>query len=431
MDELVAHLLDRLVQVRRALGWDSGDVPRPDTSFRDALDSMGLVEFLFVVAEECGTTPAVIEAAAGHRFGTVAELAMAMRAASIYPLRVCSAVAKTDGPHDGNSSPATAPTTFSIANDADVVWLAATAAHLPRERQPASVLNRALDRPAGWLEEHANIQERCVWLDEDPVEAAAASGRACLARARMKPKEVRLLLVTSEAPPLLAGLASALHTRLELHPNTVAFEIGGACTGYLRALWLARELAPKMEAALMIAVEAPSRYLSLQPGPAGEAAALFGDAAAATLVHRSQVGAGAVPLLDLLLGSDGDAGRLIRLERAPSGSVALRLEGRALASRALTCMTETVRELSRRNGIAVPNLAGIVAHGGNGRLPKLLARQLKLHEDSVWSSTPTTGNLGSASLPVAWSTAGRRPGPVAWTAVGAGLTWAGALTGSK
>jgi hypothetical protein len=40
------------------------------------------------------------------------------------------------------------------------------------------------------------------------------------------------------------------------------------------------------------------------------------------------------------------------------------------------------------------------------------------------------GNDASVSLPAAW--AARRPaphGPVAWTAVGAGLTWGAALTG--
>jgi 3-oxoacyl-[acyl-carrier-protein] synthase III len=75
-------------------------------------------------------------------------------------------------------------------------------------------------------------------------------------------------------------------------------------------------------------------------------------------------------------------------------------------------------------------LEAVVCHGGNGRLPELLARQLGLPPERVWSETPRTGNLGSASLPTAW--AAHRPvpqGPVAWAAVGAGLTWGAAITG--
>ena len=44
----------------------------------------------------------------------------------------------------------------------------------------------------------------------------------------------------------------------------------------------------------------------------------------------------------------------------------------------------------------------VVVHGGNGRLPLLVARQLGLPAERVWSETASTGNLGSASLPVAY-----------------------------
>jgi hypothetical protein len=87
----------------------------------------------------------------------------------------------------------------------------------------------------------------------------------------------------------------------------------------------------------------------------------------------------------------------------------------------------------------------VIVHGGNGRMPHLVALQLNLPPEKIWSQTSVTGNLGSASLPVAWamrtspptpsptrgggSGEGLLPGPVAWTSVGAGLTWAAALTG--
>ena len=63
-------------------------------------------------------------------------------------------------------------------------------------------------------------------------------------------------------------------------------------------------------------------------------------------------------------------------------------------------------------------------------MPNLIALQLDLPPERIWSQTANTGNLGSASLPVTWALQAEAPrGPVAWTAVGAGLTWAAALTG--
>jgi 3-oxoacyl-[acyl-carrier-protein] synthase-3 len=107
------------------------------------------------------------------------------------------------------------------------------------------------------------------------------------------------------------------------------------------------------------------------------------------------------------------------------------MEGPALAGRALHVMAQTVRELARGHGLSVADLEAVVAHGGNGRLPALLARELGLPVGRVWSETPHLGNLGSASLPAAWAAHAPGPrGPVVWTAAGAGLTSAGALTGT-
>jgi 3-oxoacyl-[acyl-carrier-protein] synthase III len=60
----------------------------------------------------------------------------------------------------------------------------------------------------------------------------------------------------------------------------------------------------------------------------------------------------------------------------------------------------------------------------------MLARALGVPPERVWSETSQTGNLGSASLPVAWAV--REPiidAPVIWTAAGAGLTWGAMLSG--
>jgi hypothetical protein len=89
----------------------------------------------------------------------------------------------------------------------------------------------------------------------------------------------------------------------------------------------------------------------------------------------------------------------------------------------------TVAELAA--ALTAPDLAGVAVHGGNGRLPSLLARRLGLPAEKVWSETARTGNLGSASLPVAWAAqAPAGPGPVVWVAFGAGAPWGAALFGA-
>jgi 3-oxoacyl-[acyl-carrier-protein] synthase-3 len=131
------------------------------------------------------------------------------------------------------------------------------------------------------------------------------------------------------------------------------------------------------------------------------------------------------------IGADGSGGPLVQTTYNPGGAPELHLDGVPLAQRAVRAMAQSVADLVRCRGKMVSDLTAVIAHGGNGRLPPLLARELGIPAGRVWSETPTTGNLGSASLPAAW--AAHQPLPqslVAWTAVGAGLTWGAALTGN-
>jgi 3-oxoacyl-[acyl-carrier-protein] synthase III len=414
-DDLARHLLEGVRRVQQDLGWTGPAPAGIHNRFADLLDSMGLVEFLLQTADECGTTPDAIEASVQRQFGTVWELAAAMRAAGF--------TARGAGPMPMPSAGSDSQTARSRG-----CWLGETAVQLPSCVQQAKEIDAILQRPAGWLTQHAGIESRRLWGDEDPLTAAAAAGRHCLSRAGLNASEVGALLVTSEAPPLLLGLAAALQHRLDLRAGIPALEIGGACTGFLAALWLGRLILPHAGPVLIIAVEAPSRLLQLEPGPAGEAAALFGDGAAASILCDQPLGEQATPVIDVVLGADGSGAHLLTVERL-AGALSLRMDGQALAGRAVRVMADKGQALLKQHGLALGDLQAVVAHGGNGRMPALLARKLGIPPDQVWSETARVGNLGSATLPTAW--AARKPpdGPILWTAVGAGLTWATALTG--
>jgi 3-oxoacyl-[acyl-carrier-protein] synthase-3 len=409
---LVTHLLSRLRQVRRELGLSM----LPDDGglrFVDAVDSMGMAEFLALLADDCGVSVAALERAAGRRFGTVTELAAALAAAGLRPV---------PKPASEAAPPAPLPEPPASA------WLAATATRLPAAVQPSTELDVLMDRPPGWLKQHAGIRSRRIWEDEDPLDASAEAGRAALDRAGVPLGAVGALLVTSEAPPTLLGLAADLHHRLALPSGAVALEVGGACTGFLAALWMAARLLPATEAVLVIGVECHSQRLAVRPGPAGEAAALFGDGAAACVLTALPAGSTPFRLRDVDLGTDGGAAGLLQAHPTTEGGVALAMQGIPLAGRAVRALAASVRGLIHRRGLTADDLAAVVAHGGNGRLPGLLARHLDLPAEKVWSETESTGNLGACSLPVAWAARNSVvAGPAIWTAVGAGLTWGGAL----
>jgi hypothetical protein len=232
IDSLTTHLIRRIGEVQSTLISGPVGPVQAEDRFSDFFDSMGMVEFLARLADDCRVSVEAIEQCAGLQFGTVAELAAAMQAAGIAPR----------DPSPAPRSQQQSIPTFGPGLRPSLAWLVATAARLPDKIQPASTINRALQRPSGWLENHAGILERHIWADQDPVAAAVEAGQECIQGAGLTAAAVGALLVTSEAPPLLAGLAAALHHRLGLGPGAAALEVGGACTGFLAALWLARGL---------------------------------------------------------------------------------------------------------------------------------------------------------------------------------------------
>jgi 3-oxoacyl-[acyl-carrier-protein] synthase-3 len=430
-NSLAGHILRRVRLVLEFLGQDGGAVADAGARFGDLLDSMGLVELVATLAEDFGVTPEAIEECVGGRFGTVGELAAALSASTL-TLKAKSGGGSTPVSGDAEHQP-TEPARPLIGPDlgSSSAWLAATAARLPDGVQLAAEINAALKRPAGWLERRAGIVQRRIWESQDPLDAAATAGQECLQVACLKADRVGALLVTSEAPPALAGVAAYLHHRLCLPSAAPALEVGGACTGFLAALWTAQTLLSRHEAVLVIAVEAPSRYLVVKAGPAGEAAALFGDGAAACLLCAHPVGGSSLPITEIVLGTDGSQGGLVQVNRLADGEVELHLDGERLAGQAIRIMEQSARTLVQAHGLDLDAIRAVVAHGGNGRMPALLARRLGVPPERVLSETPQTGNLGSASLSVAWAAhQAKLAGPVVWTAVGAGMSWGAALVGS-
>jgi 3-oxoacyl-[acyl-carrier-protein] synthase-3 len=372
--DLVARLLRHLRQVQENLGLEPL-ADGPDARFAEAVDSMGLVEFLALLAEDCSVPVEAIERAAGHRFGTVRDLADALDAAGLgCGTRPPTAPARVDVP--AFNQPRKPP-------DETGMFLAATAVGLPAVRQPVHEINALLRRPPGWLEDHAGIGGRCIWTDDDVLEVAARTGRECLGRAGLSARAVGALLVTAEAPPVPVGLAAALHHHIGLPAQAVALEIGGACTGFIAALWTAQRLLPGVGAVLIVAVEAPSRWLRVQPGPAGEAAALFGDATAACVLCAHRSGSDLLPVADILLGVDGSAGSLVQARNVVGSGIELVLDGTALAGQAVRALARSVRELGERHGWKPQHLGAVVIHGGNGRLPAMLARHLGIPTENV------------------------------------------------
>src|SRR5262249_10127355 len=178
--DLVAYLIDRIETVRANLGHAVDERASADARFADLLDSMGMVEFLGLLADDCGLEPAAIEECTDRRFGTIAELAEAMARAGYRPRLndVTSA-----GPDSAQTALRAAPR--AAAKQAEVsskAWLGGVSVRLPSTVQLATELDDFISRPRGWLEARAGIRSRRIWAATDPLNSAVDSARETLER---------------------------------------------------------------------------------------------------------------------------------------------------------------------------------------------------------------------------------------------------------
>jgi 3-oxoacyl-[acyl-carrier-protein] synthase III len=255
-------------------------------------------------------------------------------------------------------------------------------------------------------------------------ELAAEAGRAALEHARLPAAELDLVLVatfTADAivPPASAEVAHRLGAL-----TAGAFDVNGACTGFLSALATADALigAGAARTALVVGAEIISRRLD-----SGDrnTAAVFGDGAGAVVLGADSPGR----LGPFVLGADGSQSRLITIDAA-SGT--LRMDGHETFKQAVARMQQVSLDACSAAGVGIAEIDLFVFHQANSRITATLMERLGVDPEKVVDCIAQLGNTSAASIPLALSSAladGRlRPGArVLLAAVGAGFTWAGAV----
>src|SRR6266487_3935747 len=135
--DLIEHLMTRLREVQKNFHLPVSD--DPTIHLADALDSMGLVELVAILAEDFRVTPDSIDQAVGRKYGAIVEVAYRLRAAGFSP----NIQNRSEETVRHGEKPA--PEDASTGPDKEVRgWLVSTADHLPQAIQSATEINEIL-----------------------------------------------------------------------------------------------------------------------------------------------------------------------------------------------------------------------------------------------------------------------------------------------
>jgi len=294
--------------------------------------------------------------------------------------------------------------------------------HVPERVVTNAEIAVRVGRTPEWIESASGIRERRWAAAETGVaDLAIAAAQNCLARVGVTASSVGLIITASgSARPGFPGPAAEVAAGLGLE-STPAIDVPMASAGSLFGMTMAAHMAAQFGDVLVVGAEKMSAVIesaALDPN----SAMLFGDGAGAVLVSARP---GPWEILDAVLHSDGQYRDSLTFD----WSAPLRMNGLAVILQAARKLPSSIEEVLTRQKVAAGDVTQFLLHQANQNLLVRVAKSLGIPAERVYSNLARYGNTSSASMLMAadeWSQANPAPGPVVFSAFGAGFHW-GAL----
>jgi 3-oxoacyl-[acyl-carrier-protein] synthase III len=321
--------------------------------------------------------------------------------------------------------------------------------HLPERVLTNGELSRAF--PEWSAEKVADktgiLERRLAAPGECASDLAEAAARKLFASGACRPEEIDFILLCTQSPDyLLPTTACLLQHRLGLPTSAGALDFNLGCSGFVYGLSLAKGLVETGQASnvLLLTAETYSKYM--HPDDRG-CRALFGDAAAATLVQvRPDGPAGELPWVGpFVFGTDGAGGENLIVAAGGSRGVAredgrpgarhpenLHMNGPEIFTFTLRAVPQAVKELLARTGQTIDDVDRFVFHQANRYMLDHLRVKLQIPAEKFVVSLSHCGNTVSSTIPIALKEAAGdgqlRPGMlVMLVGFGVGYSWGATL----
>ena len=299
------------------------------------------------------------------------------------------------------------------------------------EHQPARVVSNAelasrMDTSDEWIRSRVGIANRRIaGPDESVADMAVAAGGKALAASGLAAADIDLVIVaTCTMPSPIPSAAAQVAARLGI-PAPGAYDLNGACAGFVYGLSAAASAVTAGAATHVLLIGAEKLSDWVDQGDRSTAI-IFADGAGAAVVGPAAT-ADEVGIGPVAWGSAGDKVGTIHIADRSSF---LWQEGQAVFRWATTALAPVALEACARAGLATTDLAAFIPHQANLRIIEAIARKLGAPDVLVADDIVDAGNTSSASIPLALARMAARGqvrsgDPVLLLGFGAGLTYAG------
>lgn len=311
-------------------------------------------------------------------------------------------------------------------------------AFTPDYRLTNDELSRMVDTNDEWIMTRVGIKERRI-LKGEGLGASDMGAKAIedlVAKTGLNLEEVDMVVCTTVTPDAPVPATAAIICDKVGIRHALAFDINGACSGFLYGLDLVAQYIRSGSRKKVILVSS-EKMSSIVDYTDRTTCVLFGDAATAVLVEPTTEPIG---LLDSNLHTDGFGREWLKITAGGSVKPAshetidnhehfIYQEGKNVFKYAVTYMADATVDIMKRNNLTAEDVAWLVPHQANLRIISATRERMELPEEKVMINIQKYGNTTSATIPLClyeWEKQLHKGDNLIFAAFGAGFTW-GAL----
>ncbi|MCL4448536.1 MAG: ketoacyl-ACP synthase III [Actinobacteria bacterium] len=299
-------------------------------------------------------------------------------------------------------------------------------------------LETFLDTSDTWIKERTGIHRR-HWGGTTEALATQA-GKEALFNSNLDPEQIDLIILATTTPDRVMP-ATSCAVQYNLGLSCGAFDLNGACSGFVYAIVVAHSmLVGGIKKILIIGADTLSRVTDMQDRTT---AVLFGDGAGAVVLENIPFGDNDTSTDSkpetfdatndkMLLGWDaGVDGSALDLLYCNHGGY-MQMEGQEVFRKAVRATVSSILTTLKRAKLTSADIALFIPHQANSRIIEAVSSRLGIPEERTVSNIDYTGNTSSASIPLAMAKAassGRinKGDNILLAGFGAGMTWASAV----
>ena len=317
--------------------------------------------------------------------------------------------------------------------------IAGLASYVPDDVLDNEMLSEMVDTSDEWITTRVGIKERrLLKKNVGSSYLGVQAVNRLIESTGVNPDDIDLVICPTSNPDYrFPSTASIIAHQCGIEKKATAYDIQGACAGFLIGLYAAAGYVRGGLYKKVIVVSA-EKMSSMTDYTDRATCPLFGDGAGAMLIEASEQPVGIIDGsfhvdgsgLEHLIYKAGGSALPASVETVSARLHYLYQEGRAVYKHAVLDMLNSSLEVLERNNLTIDDIDWFVPHQANLRIIEAVGERLGIDEKKVLVNIQTRGNTSAATIPICldeYRHLLKKGDKVLVTAFGAGFTWGAEL----